>query len=515
MGGGQTISGPDLGAGLAAEELPEGGVIAGQVGGEAVVLVRHGGRCFAVGGSCSHYGGPLGEGLFKDGELHCPWHHARFDVSTGEALAGPAMNPLPCFEVREEAGRVRVVGRRDAATTRTGPIEAPESVVIVGSGPAALFAAERLSREGYRRPITMITAEAGPPVDRPNLSKDYLAGNAPEDWIPVKSADALRELGVTLRDRTRVTGIDPCAREVLLSDGSRERYGALLLATGASPVRLELPGSALPHVFTLRTHADSNAIIERAKASRMAVVIGASFIGLEVAASLRARGLQVVVVAPDEVPLARVLGPEVGAFVKRLHEDRGVQFRLGHKPASISESDVTLDSGERITADLVVMGVGVRPNTELAERAGCRVDRGVLVNELLQTSVPGIFAAGDIARFPHDGASARIEHWVVAARMGAAAALNILGRGTPFREVPFFWSQHYDVPINYVGHGDGWDSYELAGNLDARSFLVAYRRAKRIVAIASVYRDRDSLLASDAFKRGDQETLERLLAAAR
>jgi len=242
-----------------------------------------------------------------------------------------------------------------------------------------------------------------------------------------------------------------------------------------------------------------------------AVVIGASFIGLEVAASLRARQVEVTVVAPETRPLERVLGPEVGTFVQSLHEEKGVRFHLGRKPGSITPSTVSCDDGSTIPAELVVMGVGVRPNLSVAEKSGLKVDRGVVVDANLRTSAPGVWAAGDIARFPHGSESWRIEHWVVAEQHGQVAARDMLGVGAPYGHVPFFWSQHYDVPINYVGHAEAWDAVQVAGSLKDRNVLVAYRQKGRIAAVASIYRDRDSLLAEDALGRNDQAALEQLL----
>ena len=240
-------------------------------------------------------------------------------------------------------------------------------------------------------------------------------------------------------------------------------------------------------------------------------MIGASFIGLEVAASLRARKLEVTVVAPESRPLERVLGADLGGFVQSLHEEKGVRFRLGRKPASITASAVTCEDGSTVPAELVVMGVGVRPNVSVAEKSGLKVDRGVVVDANLRTSAPGIWAAGDIARFPRGDETWRIEHWVVAEQHGQVAARDMLGVGAPYGHVPFFWSQHYDVPINYVGHAEAWDAVQVAGSLEDRNALVAFRQKGRILAVASIYRDRDSLLAEDALGRNDQPALETLL----
>jgi NADPH-dependent 2,4-dienoyl-CoA reductase/sulfur reductase-like enzyme len=365
----------------------------------------------------------------------------------------------------------------------------------VGGGAAGLAAADMLRREGYDGPIAMISADSDPPVDRPNLSKDYLAGEAQDDWMPMWPPDLYAERHIELLTGSRVTSIDAGARTLLLENGSRRDFGALLLATGADPVRLAIPGGDGPQVRYLRSFADSRAIVERAKTAKHVVVVGASFIGLEVAASLRTRGIAVDVVAPDHVPLERILGADVGRFVQSLHEAHGVGFHLGETVASIAGRAITSSGGTTIDADLVVVGVGVRPATVLAEQAGLAVDRGVTVNEYLETSAPGIFAAGDIARWPdpHTGERIRVEHWVVAERQGQVAARNMLGRGERFDAVPFFWSQHYDVTIRYVGHAERWDTLQIDGSLNARSASVSFMWAGRRLAFATVSRDHDSL----------------------
>jgi NADPH-dependent 2,4-dienoyl-CoA reductase/sulfur reductase-like enzyme len=378
-------------------------------------------------------------------------------------------------------------------------------VLIVGGGAAGDSAAATLRREGYAGPITIVDADRDAPYDRPNCSKDYLAGNAPAEWLPLRAPDFDREQEIERLGGRRVAALDPAARRVRLDDGSSREYGAVLLATGASPVRLgpEVDQGGTT-VYYLRTLADSRAIIAAAGRARRAVVLGASFVGLEVAASLRARGLDVRVVAPDRLPLGRILGPELGAFVRSVHEDHGVSFHLGRTPRSIRSGAVTLDDGQRLEADFVVAGIGVRPNVELAEGAGLRLDRGVVVNERLETSAPGVFAAGDIARWPdpHTGQSIRVEHWVVAQRQGQAAARFILGQGGGFDAVPFFWSQHYDVPIAYVGHAERWDAIEVDGDIEARDCAVHFRLGGQLLATATIYRDRESLEVEAGMESG-------------
>jgi NADPH-dependent 2,4-dienoyl-CoA reductase/sulfur reductase-like enzyme/nitrite reductase/ring-hydroxylating ferredoxin subunit len=501
-----TSAGPDLAQGVPADQIADGGMFLGHVGDEPVLLVRRGNDFHAVGATCTHYGGPLAEGIVAGDTVRCPWHHACFSLTTGEALQAPAFSPLPCWNVVRRGDSVFVQDKKEPVQPqRTAGIaraDLPARIVIIGGGAAGFAAAEMLRRERYEGELIIVSGEEAPPVDRPTLSKDYLAGKAPEDWIPLRPDSFYSDNGIGLRLGVQATGIDVNARDVVLEGGTRLAYDRLLLATGAEPVRLSIPGADLPHVRVLRSLADSRAIIAQAAAARRVVVLGASFIGLEVAAALRERNIEVHVVAPGQRPMERVLGPEMGDFVRALHTQHGVVFHLGETPASIDEKQVALSGGGRLDADLVVAGVGVRPRIALAESAGLALDRGVVVDEYLETSVPGIFAAGDIARWPdpHTGEKIRVEHWVVAERQGQTAALNMLGGRHKFSAVPFFWSQHYDVPINYVGHAESWDRLTVEGDIAARDCVVRYERNGRVLAVASIYRDGESLRAEVAME---------------
>ena len=493
---------PDLTIGLAASSLASGGALLGRVGEDEVLLARAGDRFFAVGAHCTHYHGALAEGLVVGDTVRCPLHHACFSLETGEALRAPALDPIACWRV-ERRGDVVFVREKISEPPpapsggSTGSSRHPSSIVIVGGGAAGLAAADMLRRERYEGPIVMVSADADPPVDRPNLSKDYLAGEAQDDWIPMWPSDAYAQRKIELLLGSRVSSIDPVGRAVLLENGSRHDFGALLIATGADPVRLPIPGADSAQVLYLRSFADSRAIVERARTAKHVVVVGASFIGLEVSAALRTRGVAVDIVAPEHVPLERVMGTEVGRFVQSLHAAHGVVFHLGETVTSVAGRTVTLSGGGTLDADFVVMGVGVKPAIAVAERSGLAVDRGITVNEFLETSTPGIFAAGDVARWPdpHSGERIRVEHWVVAERQGQVAARNMLGRREPFDAVPFFWSQHYDVTIRYVGHAERWETVTISGSLDARDASVSFIRGGRKLAVATVSRDRDNLQA--------------------
>jgi NADPH-dependent 2,4-dienoyl-CoA reductase/sulfur reductase-like enzyme/nitrite reductase/ring-hydroxylating ferredoxin subunit len=490
-------SGPDLTLGIELSEFTEE-ILLGHVGDEDVLLVRSGSDIFAIDAHCSHYHGPLAEGLVVGESVRCPWHHACFDLRTGEAARAPALNPLAVWKVEQDGNRIFVRQKRPQPKPRgKTPAESPGKILIVGGGAAGFAAAEMLRRQEYRGSIVMLSNDAAPPVDRPNLSKDYLAGSAPEDWLPLRPDSFYAEAGIELRLNTDATSIDTKARHVTIGGGETISYDRLLLATGAEPVRLPIPGADQPHVHVLRTLADCRAIIEAAKDARRAIVIGASFIGLETAASLRARDIEVHVVGLEARPMERVLGPEMGDFIRALHEEHGVIFHLGDTVVSIDGRRATLKSGGVLEAELVVVGVGVRPRLALAEKAGLALDRAIAVNAYLETSVPGIYAAGDIARWPdpHSRENIRVEHWVVAERQAQTAARNMLGQKEAFDAVPFFWSQHYDVPINYVGHAEAWDEIAVDGDIAAKDCLLQYKRQGRVLAVASIYRDLASLKA--------------------
>jgi NADPH-dependent 2,4-dienoyl-CoA reductase/sulfur reductase-like enzyme/nitrite reductase/ring-hydroxylating ferredoxin subunit len=502
--------GPDLANGILISDVPEGHMLLGHVDKAPVLLARRGEEFFAIGAACSHYGGPLAQGLMVEDTVRCPWHHACFSLRTGEALRAPALSPVASWAVEHRDDKVFVRDRKamPVPESRRGAAPgpgSPEKIVIVGGGAAGFAAAEKLRRERWQRSIIMLSDDDASPVDRPNLSKDYLAGNAPEDWIPLRPDSYYAENKIGLRLKAKVTDIDVRAREVALANGDRVPYDRLLLATGAEPVRLTIPGSDLPHVRVLRSLADCRAIIKLAATARQVVVLGASFIGLEVAAALRARNIEVHVVAPEKRPMERILGHQMGDFVRALHEEHGVIFHLEDTASAIERNQIMLKSGKTLAADIVVAGIGVRPRTQLAERAGIALDRGVLVDSYLKTNVPDIFAAGDIARWPdpHCGDNIRVEHWVVAERQGQAAALNMLGHREQFVAVPFFWSQHYDVSINYVGHAESWDDLAIEGDIAARDCLLRYKHNGRVLAVASIYRDVESLRAELAMERNE------------
>jgi NADPH-dependent 2,4-dienoyl-CoA reductase/sulfur reductase-like enzyme/nitrite reductase/ring-hydroxylating ferredoxin subunit len=499
------LQGPDLGNGVELSTIADGTMLPGHVHGKAVLLARRGNELFAIGATCTHYGAPLVDGLLVDDTVRCPWHHASFSLRTGEAVRAPALDPVGCWRVEQRDGKayVREVRQPDVPALRPPRAGDPKAIVIVGGGAAGNAAAEMLRREGYQGSVTVLSADESLPCDRPNLSKGYLAGSAPETSNPLRSAGFYREHRIDVRLRTRVVKVDTAEHAVQLQDGHRQTYDVLLLATGANPVPLRVPGAELPHVHYLRTEADARALVGNAVKSRRAVVIGASFIGLEVAASLRTRGIDVHVVGRETCPMEKILGTEAGRSIQRLHEGHGVRFHLGTTASRIEERAVVLQNGESLAADLVVIGIGVQPALALAEDAGLAVDRGVVVNEYLETSVPGVFAAGDIARWPDPltGDRIRVEHWVVAERQGQTAARNMLGQKERFRAIPFFWTEQYDFGLAYVGHAERFDHVDVDGDMEAHDCTLTYRRGGAKLAVAVVHRDLAGLRAEVDFER--------------
>ena len=493
MGTGAVPTGPDLSQGVALARFPAEHVLAGRVGDAPVLVARVGAEYFAVDGACTHYGAALADGLVDGETVRCPLHHACFSLRTGAALSAPAFDGLERWRVEIEGGRLFVRTRIGAAPQAPAAVAADvRSVVIVGGGAAGFACADRLRRLGYDGKLTIFSADPDPPCDRPNLSKDYLAGTAPEEWIPLRGPEWYHERSIDLRLVTEIVAVDPGARTVIAASGETWQFDRLLLATGAEPVRL--PGLESGRAHVLRSLADARALVAGAEAGARAAIVGSSFIGLEAAAALRARGFEVEIISLDTIPFERVLGRDIGAFFQRLHERQGVRFRLGRTVAGFDGRRLKLDDGSLVEADFVLLGVGVRPRTALAETAGIAVGNGILVDPWLETNIAGIHAAGDAAAYPDPltGRPIRVEHWVAAERQGQAAAANMLGLRTRFEDVPFFWTEQYGVALRYVGHAPGWDEVRIDGAIGG-DFTARYYSGGALRASASVGRDRVAL----------------------
>lgn len=510
----------DFAAGVARGQLPENVPVAGRVGDEKVVAVRQADRVYVVGATCSHYGAPLAKGRVDGERIVCPWHHAAFSLHDGATLKAPGLSPIACWAVREEGGRV-FAGRRRPLAQRSPPAgrALPGRVAIVGAGGAAFSAVAELRQQGFAGAIDVFGAEADAPYDRPKLSKAYLAKAVGDEKLPldrsfmstqhVQGGQPVRwHLGVPVRK------LDLAARTLHLEGGARHPYDACILATGAQPKWPGIPGERRAHVHVLRSVKDARGLSAAAERAGHVLIVGASFIGLEAAGALRKRDVAVHVIGGGGAPLAKVLGPEVGERLRLMHQHHGVTFHPDARVVDIGAHTATLTDGTELPADLVLLATGVAPATELAEAAHLPCDDGVLVDAQLRTADPHVWAAGDVARWPwrKDGKPIRIEHWSVAEQMGRVAARNVLGTGEAFDEVPFFWTEHYEMKLRYVGHTRSLVRHESFGDLHAGRAAVALYDEHGLGAVATVGCDEISLACEAAMAAGrEDQALRQLL----
>ena len=492
-----------------ADEVHEGELREVQVGGKKVLLLRCDGALRAFGARCPHYDAPLAKGLLHEGRLVCPWHQGTFGARTGDLLEPPPLSGLTVYAVRVQDGDVYVELPDDAPRQRNMPMAGRDPrdervFAVVGGGAAGGAAVEALRQHGFTGRVVLIDREGRRPYDRPNLSKDYLAGTASADWLPLRPASFYEQHGIELL-HAGVASLDAASRRLRLDDGTSMTPDAVLIATGSLPRRLAAPGAELPGVFTLRSWSDCDAIVAAAEGAARALVVGASFIGMEPAASLRQRGLEVTVVAPEQAPLSTQLGPEVGALLQTRHEEHGVGFALG-RTVTLFDGDqrvrvAQLDDGRRLDADLVVVGVGVTPATSFITNATLADDGGLDVDAELRVNRHHVWAAGDIARYPepHGGGRLRMEHWRLAEQLGRAAAASMAGQGTPFGAVPSFWTAQFGLRVASVGVGRGWDGEFAVGDLAGGDFTVFYTRDDTLVAAAGT-RDLDLAAFSELMR---------------
>ena len=479
-----------------------------------ILLSKVGDKFYATGAFCSHYGAPLAKGVLCGARIVCPWHNACFNAIAGEQEEPPGLNSLAHFRVRIEGDRVLVELPDEISQHRTPEMakyepSVEDTLVIIGAGAAGTAAVELLRQKGFQGKIVLVSAEKKLPYDRTKLSKNYLQGKAEEDSLPIRSCEFYDEHGIELRFGKAVTEVDPANKVIIFDDDSRLEYDSLLLATGGKARRLDVSGSDLANIFTLRQPEDANSILDRVKDAKKALIVGSSFIGMEAAASLTQQGLEVTVVSPSDVPFKKILGDKLGKMFQKLHEANGVTFKFGTKATEFTGEgkveQAILENGEKVATDLVILGIGVEPNTsyvkgiELNEK-----DRSIPVDEYLQTEVDNIYAAGDIASFPYApmGESTRIEHWRLAAQHGRIAAANMLNSGSQSvpTVVPFFWSGQYDLKLRYVGHAQKWDEVVIDGDLDEPKFLAYYLKDNKFMAVAGVNRDKEIAAISELMR---------------
>jgi NADPH-dependent 2,4-dienoyl-CoA reductase/sulfur reductase-like enzyme/nitrite reductase/ring-hydroxylating ferredoxin subunit len=479
----------------AVDDIPVDGMLGVKAGKQDVLLTRDRAAVYAVGGTCPHAGGTLAEGVRHDDHVICPWHKASFCLRTGALLDPPAMDALPRFATRVAQGRVLV---SVPATPSREPSRTGDSrcFVIVGAGAAGASAAQMLREAGFGGRIVMLDRENRVPYDRTILSKYVLSGQLGGEKSPLQTQEWYRRHGIERRT-ANVVSVDPTARLITCADGTVVTYDAALLAVGGEPRRPPISGADRRNVFLLRSRSDADAILAQAERSCRAVILGSSFIGMEVAASLRERGLEVTVVGVESVPFEQTLGASVGRAWQRLHERRGVTFRTSAKVTSFDGgaelTGVTLDTGERIPADLALVGFGVRSATGAISGLPCNDDGSVNVDAQLRVA-DALYAAGDIARFPYrgDGPAIRVEHWRVAQQHGRTAALAMLGKPVRYDAVPVFWTIQYLKRLDYIGHASEWDEIVLHGDPEKPELLAYYVKNGVVAAAAGLGRDRDT-----------------------
>ncbi len=472
------------------------------VNGTEILLCKIDDTFSALAAHCTHYGANLSDGVLSGDRIVCPWHHACFNAKTGDLLEPPARDSLPVYKVRVEEENIYVAMPDEPISSRL-PKMVNENIkkdkrtfVIIGGGAAGEVAAQTLREDGFEGKIVIITKENHTPYDRPNLSKDYLAGDAEESWMPLRDESFYKLFGIEVILNSKVTGINFKDKSVEFENGNKLKYDKLLLAPGSIPRKLGLPGEDLKNVFTLRSFDDSKKIIEAGKAASKAIIIGASFIGMETAYSLNKHGIDVTVISMEEIPFQKVFGREVGKLFKKLHEEIGVKFKLSLTLKEFSGKDkvdaVVLQSGERIEADLVVMGVGVKPATGFLQNLNLLADGSVKVNEYLQVN-NDVYAAGDIATLPdwRTGENIRIEHWRTAEQQGRIAAHNMVGKLIPFRSVPFFWTSQVGLSLVYVGHAVDWEEIIFQGDINSKEFITYYIKNDKVAAAAGNFRDKE------------------------
>ncbi len=497
-------------------DLAEGKPLGVEVDDTTVLLVKLGETIHACGGKCTHYGAPLKDGLRTGHVITCPWHNARFDVRTGRMVEPPALDGTGGYEVKVEGEDV-LVGPK---TKPPGPpvrAGAGQTFAIVGAGAAGNACAETLRREGFDGRVLLITAEPDRPYDRPNLSKAYMAGEADPSWIPLRDKDFYAKHRIELMTERRVAALDPKAMTLTFEDGETLAFDRVLVATGGVPRDLDIPGTDLEGYFLLRSLADANRILEALEGARKAVILGAGFIGLEVAAALRQRDVNVALVAPEEVPMAHIFGEEVGRWMAARHADQGVDLHLGTRPKAVrgdgKVSGVVLEDGTELEANLVIAGTGIRPAVDVLEGTDLVKDGAVPVDNRLQTPAEGVFAAGDIAVVPdpNTGEPRRIEHWVVAERQGSHAARTMLGSRDPYTAVPFFWTRQYGSSLQYTGFAEAFDRTAARGRIEDGDFVVGYYQGGTLRAAAGAGRSTEIIALGHLIGAGetvDPEALE-------
>ncbi len=489
------------------------------IGELTLVLIKKDGKYYAMGGKCSHVGAPLAEGLLHNHTVRCPWHQACFNILTGEQKEPPAMDDLPCFEVKIREDDVIVDIPEDAKQQIQPKMVKPSEkdkrkFIIIGGGGAGSSAAESLRINGYQGQIVIITRESLLPYDRTALSKGYLKSDDAKLYFN-RSKEFYNEYGIEVLTDREVVSVDKSTKSIVFADGSSMEYDKLLLAMGSVPRRLSVDGSDLGNIFTLRSSVDADKIKSLAVKGSKAVVIGASFIGLETSANLADRGVSVTIVAPESVPFENLLGDEIGNMYKALHEEKGNKFRLGTTVKAFDGDkivkQVILEDGEKLSADFVILGVGVVPATKFLKGIDLNPDGSVSVDNHFQVA-DDIYAAGDVATFEwwFTGEKTRIEHWRLALQHGILAGSNMAGKPAEYKSIPFFWSNQVGANLKYLGYTKGWDEIIFQGSPKNKDFIAYYVKNDKISAVAAVGSTMQVLAIAELMQENDMPKPDQL-----
>ncbi|RBC01753.1 pyridine nucleotide-disulfide oxidoreductase [Pseudomonas sp. MWU12-2115] len=484
-------------------DVPEDRGLPVQIGDCKLVLLRVAGQLRAFQGECPHAGAPLADGALCHGRLICPWHKAAFRAEDGALCEPPALDSLKRYPLEMRGDEVWV-DDQPIFDPHVPPADDARIFVIVGAGAAGTACAAALREKGFGGRVVMIDHEPDAGYDRTVLSKFVLAAEMQvSETPPLRDDDFYREQRIE-RLQDEVRSIDVDGKILHLREGQSLRYDAAVLATGAVPNSLELPGADLPQVFVLRSKAQAGQIMSAAKAEQRAVIIGDSFIALECASALRQHGLEVTVLARHQVPFAAQFGEAVGKAIRALHEKNGVKFIAEHQAREIvgegKVEAVLLHNGLRVKADLVLAGIGVHPATEAfaslprEKDQSLRVDAGMRVAE-------GLWAIGDIATFPLNGQPQRIEHWRLAQQHARIAAANMLGADEHYLDVPFFWTWHFGKNYDYLGHAEHWDEVEFIGEPEQPPFLGLFGKNGVVVAAVACEKEREMAMLAERMKQ--------------
>ena len=496
---------------VAFKDLEEGQIASFSIEGTSVVLVKDGEEVHALGGKCPHKEAPMEQGAFcktkKGSVLVCPWHKAVFDAVDGSLVEPLALEPLPRYPVEIVDGRV-LVGtspmKRDVPSAR----QEDETVLILGAGAAGLMAAVTLRQEGFAGKITMVTEEKHRPYDRTALSKTVLLSDPEKAHAPsLRSESFYGQHRIGLKHATIQT-FDPATKTAELSDGTSVSGDHVLIATGARSKRLDIPGADLKRVFTLHREQDAEEIARVIDPDQAVTIIGASFIGLEVASCLRQRGVGVTVIASTDVPMEKHFGREIGTRLRQLHEENGVAFISDAKVVKIygekKAEGVELEDGMKLPASFILAGIGVTPATGFVQGLDRDEDGAIVVDHLMRAA-PGVYAAGDASAILHEGKPRRIEHWRHAQVQGRIAAMAMMGHDTSHMPTPWFWTQQFGKKIELLGWGESFDNVSLEGDIKGFSFLATYLKDGKPVALAGAGHAYDMARAAVDFEGFVQE----------